>query len=168
MKRQNYKPQLINQEESYNPKSIILIIGIIVALFVAFYFITTIVLKNKKSEDIVTESIIKKDNIMFGQLLNRNESEYYVLAYKEDSKFNEIYNNYIKTYNEKEDALSIYKINLSDGFNKSYLAEETNVTDEINKLTVSDETLFKISDGKIDTYNVGYDEIIETLKEISK
>lgn len=168
MKRQNYKPQLINQEETYNPKSIVIIISIIVVILVVFYFITTIVLKNKKNEEVTRESVIQTETIIFGQLLNRKEDSYYVLASKKDSKFNSMYNNYLEKYEKKEDKLKVYKINLSDEFNKKFLDDKTNITDKIDELTIESDTLFKINDGKIDTYYVGYDEIIENLKEISK
>ena len=168
MKKQNYKPQLVNQDNSYNPKNVVIIISIIVVVLVGFYFITTIVLNNKKIDEPVVESVIQTENIIFGQLLNRSQNEYYVLAYKEDGKFNDIYNNYLKKYREKENDFNVYKINLSDDFNKKFLKDNTNITDKIEELTISDETLFKIKDGKIDTYSVGYDDIIETLKQISE
>lgn len=167
MKRK-YEPQLINDENSYTSKNLIIVITIISVVLIGFYFITKIVISNQKEEKYVSESVIKSDVIIFGQMLNRSENEYYVLAYNDKSNLKNIYNNYIKTYSQKDDSLKVYKININDEFNKKFIANKNNITDDINSLTIKDEVLFKIKEGKIESYKIGSSEISTTLKEISK
>lgn len=166
MKRK-YEPQLINDENSYSSRKFIVVIIIISIVLVGFYFITKFIISNQKEETSVSESVIQSDTIIFGQLLNRSEEEYYVLAYNDNSNLKNIYNNYLETYNQKDDALKVYKINLNDGFNKKFITEDNNITNDINSLTVNDEVLFKIKEGTIDSYKIGSSEISATLKEIS-
>lgn len=167
MKRK-YEPQLINDENSYNSKNLIIVITIISVVLIGFYFITKFVISNQKEEKMISESVIQSDIIIFGQMLNRKEEEYYVLAYNNKSNLKSIYDNYLKMYNQKDGSLKVYKINMNDEFNKKFIANENNITNDINSLTVNDEVLFKIKEGKIDSYKVGSSEISATLKEISK
>ena len=166
--RNNYNKELITDESSFQIKNLIIVIIIILAIFIAFYFITKYVLINKKDNNPVQESVIQNEKIIFGQLFNRNDREYYVLAYKENSKSKDIYNKYIDKYKQKENHLAFYEINLNEAFNKKFISDSSNITNDINTLTVNDETLFKISDGEIEEYKVGSSNINSYLKEISE
>ena len=168
MKKYNYKPQLINQNESYKASTIIIIILIITLLFIGFYFLTKYIIANKSSDEVVGEAVIQRDKIIFGQLLDRSEDEYYVLAYDPSIKFKEIYDKYVSKYESKDKSIKFYEIDLSDGFNKSFVTDELNIVDNISALTVNDEVLFKIKENKVDSYYVGYKDISEKLEKISK
>ena len=63
--------------------------------------------------------------------------------------------------------MKVYHIDLDDALNKTYLGSETNITDELNDLTISDTVLFKITDGQIESYYIGNDEVLNYLKEIN-
>lgn len=166
--RNNYDRQLITENNQFQMKNLIIVIIIILTIFIAFYFITKYVLINKKDNSPVLESVIQNEKIIFGQLFDRNESEYYVLAYEEESKSKDIYNMYIDKYKQKETHLSFYEINLNEAFNKKFISDNSNITNDINTLMVSDETLFKIKEGKIEEYKVGSSNINSYLKEISE
>ena len=162
-------------EEEYSMKKMILIISLLIIVFLIFYFITTLVVKPVKQDNknnTITE--IDSTKITLNHLLDRKESEYYVLAtknslYKElNVNYETIYNKYIKDYKKQENALTFYKTNLDDALNKSFSGEETNITDNLQELKLSDEVLFKIKDGKIDGYSVGHNEIVKTLSSLKK
>ena len=169
IKQKKIKQQPITLDDNYQAKNMFIIIIVIIVLLVPLYFITTLVLNNQNTEEIKNNNPVKIQNekILVGQLLNRKESSYYVIAYKKDNKMINLFDNYINDYKKKEDYLPFYKIDLNDGFNKGYISTTTNITDNLKDMKLSDTTLFKIVDGKIDSYYVGNDKVVEMLKEIN-
>ena len=170
MSRNNkYQAPLINDnEDTFKFKNLIIWIIVIVVVLVGFYFITTYVLDHKSDETEVQESVNQTEKIIFGQICDRKYKEYYVLAYKEDSRLKGIYNRYISKYNKKDNHLNVFMINMNEAFNQKFISDKSNIVDDINELKVSDETLFKIKDGKIEEYKIGSSDINSYLKEISE
>lgn len=170
IKQKKIKEQPVTLDDNYQAKNMFIIIIIIVVLLVPLYFITTLVLDNNKKETKTTENNtpveIQTEKILVGQLLNRKDSSYYVIAYKKDNKMSSLFNQYINDYKKNEEHLNIYKIDLDEGLNKNYISDTTNITDELKDLKLSDTTLFKIVDGKIDSYYVGNNDVIDALKEL--
>ena len=170
IKQKKIKEQPVTLDDNYQAKNMFIIIIIIVVLLVPLYFITTLVLDNNKKETKTTENNtpveIQTAKILVGQLLNRKDSSYYVIAYKKDNKMSSLFNQYINDYKKNEEHLNIYKIDLDEGLNKNYISDTTNITDELKDLKLSDTTLFKIVDGKIDSYYVGNNDVIDALKEL--
>lgn len=163
----NYNRQLINDDESFKIKNVIIILLIIMIVFVSFYFITKYVLEHKKDDTPAVESVIDREKIIFGQMFNRSDSEYYVIAYDSSEKSKDIYNKYIDKYSSKEGSIKVYEIDLKDDFNKSYIANKSNIVSDVDELKVSGDTLFKIKDKNIVEYKEGSNDISSYLKEIS-
>ena len=163
----NYNRQLINDDESFKLKNVIIIVVIIMLVLVSFYFITKYVLEHKTDNTPTVESVIDREKIIFGQMFNKSDNEYYVIAYNSDEKSKEIYNKYIEKYGSKETSIKIYEIDLKDDFNKSYIANKSNITSNLDELKVSGDTLFKIKDKTIEEYKEGSNDISNYLKEIS-
>ncbi len=167
--KKEIKQKDILVQDEYSIKKILITLGIVLLVFVAFYFITMLVIKpstsSKEKYDYPVE--FNFDLITINHLLDRKESEYYVLASKSDSKvnYNEIYNNYLSKYKTEEDSFKIYKVDLSDSFNNNYIGE-TNITDNLSELKINEDVLFKIKDGKIEQYFVGSSNILATLSEL--
>ena len=69
-------------------------------------------------------------------------------------------------YKSKEKTLPFYYINLDDALNKKYIGEKMSVSDDITKLQLNDEVLFKIKNGKIEKKCVGKDAIIDKLSKL--
>ena len=168
IKQKKIKQQPITLDDNYQAKNMFIIIIVIIVLLVPLYFITTLVLNNQNTEEIKNNNPVKTQNekILVGQLLNRKDSSYYVIAYKKDNKMVSLFNQYLNDYKNKEEHLNIYKIDLDEGLNKNYISDTTNITDELKDLKLSDTTLFKIVDGKIDSYYVGNNDVIDALKEL--
>lgn len=163
----NYNRQLINDDKSFKLKNVIIIAVIIMLVLVSFYFITKYVLEHKKDNTPTVESVIDREKIIFGQMFNKSDNEYYVIAYNSGEKSKEIYNKYIEKYGSKENSIKIYEIDLKDDFNKSYIANKSNITSNLDELKVSGDTLFKIKDKTIEEYKEGSNDISNYLKEIS-
>lgn len=167
IKKKKIKEQPLIQDDNYKFKNMIVIIAIIVIALIPLYFITKLVIGDKTTNSDVKTVEIEKDLILVNQLLNRPYNEYYVLAYKRNNKEISSFNSYIYDYENKKDSLKVYHIDLDDALNKSHIGSETNITDELKDLTISDTVLFKITDRQIDSYYVGNDEVLNYLKEIN-
>ena len=147
----------INNDEEFSGNEIrklLIIIGAVCAVMLSFYFITEFVLKHKKDDDKTdktkTEAIIQYEEILMGELFNKGTDEYYVLAYVKDEPYMNLYNDYIKTYNGKEGHKKIYKVDLSNDFNKGYVADEAYLEGgDITKIKVTGTTLIKVIDNKV-------------------
>ena len=152
IKKRKQTPTLIDDDTSYSFKSVALIIFVIAIVFVGFYFLTTVVVKNQSTtsnnDTDITEGY-QTEKILFGQLLTRKESEYYVFAYDENSKSYSLYNQYLKDYNQKDNALEVYRIDINDGMNKEYVSNSSHIGKDLTDLQVSGITLFKVKDGEI-------------------
>ena len=169
-KQKNKKIEV--KEESYSVQTMLKLILVILIAFIAFYLITYFVVKEKKGETVVNEvTEIDTSTITFNGLLNRKETEYYVLAYdsnidNDKTDYITLYKNYINKYKSKEDSLSFYMIDIRDAFNKSYIDETLNISDNLDELKVNDEVLFKIKEGKIEKTYIGNENIIDKLSRL--
>lgn len=156
-------------------RKLLIIIGAVCAIMLVFYFITDGVVKNKKDKpkeetpEVKIDPEIDYNHILMGSLFDQKEDSYYVLAYTEDDSFYPIYEAYLEKYNKLEDHLKVYRVNLSDGFNKNYIADESYLDgSNINSIKVTGTTLIRIEEGYIYLSFEGVDEIIGRLKYITE
>lgn len=167
----------VETREQYSIKNFIKIVLIIALVFSTFYFITIVVTNNQEQEQEENYTVIDSEKIILSNLFSQKEDKYYVLAIKEslrkenlnesiNADYTELYNQYISEYSNNENALTFYKVDLDDAFNKSFIADEENVVSDIDKLKLSDETLMKIENGKITKYYIGHKDITDALKEL--
>ena len=172
IKKTNKEKEKLTQEEYSIKKLLILIISITVIFFL-FYFITTLLVKPTLEKN---DSVEQTDSseISLNHLFDNKETEYYVIAIKNNIKtssltnvnYAELYEKYISDYTAKEGALKFYTVELDASINKNYLGEKMNITDNLSELKLNDEVLFKISNGKIAEYYVGKTEIIKVLSNL--
>ena len=154
-------------------RNIIRIILILVITFGVFYLITTLVVNPVEEQTLNnTPTEIGSTKITLNNLLNRKETEYYVLATKEsdNSQVNYImlYNNYISEYKKDEKALTFYNVDLNDALNKNYISEKLNISNEISEIKLNEEVLFKVKEGKIEEYFVGSKDILKALSNLKE
>ena len=172
IKNQKENKKEVMEKDSYSVMSMLKIILVVLITFIAFYLITYFVIKNDTPNNTTNYNTqIDSSKIVFNNLLNRSEDEYYVLAYKskrenEKVDYKSLYDNYINSYKSKEDALKFYMIDIDDAFNKAFISDELNISDNLEELKINDEVLFKISNGSIENSYVGSEEILNKLSEI--
>ena len=165
---------VIEKDGTYSIKSIIKILLILVCLFFIFYIITFFLVKDRGNSLDDSQSVIDSSKIIMSQILNRNEEEYYVIATKPslysssyvDTNYITLYNNYINTYKQKENAIPFYYINLDSALNKSYFGNDLNIVNDISQIKVNDEVLFKIKNSKIEKTYVGKANILDKLSRL--
>ena len=161
------EPVLKTNDEMLN---LIKIILAIVAISLIFYGITTIVTKNNKKDNGLTEEVnIQYDEILVGTLFEQPNSEYYVLVVKDDDYYYSAYTSLLSVYTTKEKSIRVYTADLTNAFNKTYQAEESNIkTTDLQQLKFSDSTLIKIKDKKIVAGYEGSTDIITHLNSLLK
>ncbi len=173
--RKNKKEQKQQiMEEEYSVKKMAIIIVIIIIVFALFYLITTLVVKPAKEEKIETPVVFDSSKILLSGLLNRDEDEYYVLAVKKVSDISSyqeidymtIYNKFITQYKNTKDSLKFYYVDLDNGLNSNYISDKTNISSNLEELKLSEDVLFKIKKGKIESSYIGHEKIIEALKDL--
>lgn len=152
-------------------RKLLIIIGAVCAVMLAFYFITEVVLKNKKDKEpdgplaAEVEPTIQYEEILMGSLLKQEETDYYVLVYDPEDIYLDMYMNYISNYTKSDEPLSVYKVNLGKDYNKKYIAEESNLTgSDITMIKVKGTTLIRVSNGSVYKSFEGNDAIIGRFK----
>lgn len=153
--------------DNYDLRNIIKFILIVAIISLLFYFITVIVLKNKKGKtyDVNSEpSVIQYNEIIIGDMFNQKESEYYVLLEEKDDFYLELYNTYITSYKGKENSLKVYTVDLNNAFNKKYLADVNNFDKENFK--IKNTALIKINNKNIVEKYEDSNSIIEFFKSV--
>ena len=177
IKGKNKTNERVVQSKEENPivtgseiKNLLKIILIVTAIFLIFYGITTLVTDKKKEEENpnTSEAIIQYDEILLGTLFNQSNSEYYVLITTEEDQYASNYLGLISSYQAKENSKRVYTANLDNGFNKSYKAEETKISNNLKDLKLSGSTLLKIKNKNIVESYKNQAEITEYLYSLLK
>lgn len=165
-KRLNQKKIYTSETEmGINYIKIILIILVIVCVF---SLITSFVTNKKNSKTNSNEVTIQYKEIIAGNILNVSNDEYYVLLEFENDDYNTLYETYLTNYASKENALPYYKVDMSKGFNKSYIStDKPNLdTDISSELKFTETTLLKIKSKKIVEKYYTNDTIIKALEQL--
>ena len=131
------------------------VIGFILIAFVAInIFNGNWNLFNKKNRQ---ETQIDPKMVMVGTMFNKEEGEYLVLAYDmqkdEDNIYAYLASNYYGSPN-------LYYLDLSSGFNSTFIGDKTNVSDDLTKLKFSSPALLLINKDKITKSYTTEDEIV--------
>lgn len=151
---------------------LIKIVLLVTIIMIIFYGITMLVTKNRELSTYENsgnseKAVIQYESIMLGTLLNRGEGTYYVLIEEKDDQRIVEYDNLIQLATAKEETPRFYTANLTDSFNKDYLAKEANITNNIDEFKVSGTTLIKVKDGKVADSYINCDEIKKELESLS-
>ena len=159
-RKQRRKTKTVYDEEyTQSTKKVIITIGIVVVVFLGFYFMTVAInnknrgLKTKNPETV--EPTIQYDEILADSTFTMKDKEYFVLFYDFDGPeavyFETMFNEYAS---DKEHH--IYKVDLSNALNQKYIA-----ADKSNKKAKNASQL-KIKKGKIVEYTEGVGQVITT------
>lgn len=156
-------------EQKESMKNLIITIAIIVITLLVFYLITAIITNKKENEknnqNNSGETIIDYETILVSDIYKQSHEAYYILASMPDDKKTSTYQSDLTTYGKKENALPVYKVDLSSALNKNYISENTDLTGKYP--IFSETTLLKIENGTITENYQGEDitTFLNTLKE---
>lgn len=101
--------------------------------------------------------------ILCGSILNRSDSEYYVLAYEMKEDDVALYETLVEKYNGSTNKISLYKLDLSNSKNNICKGDSLNITNDVTTLKLKVPTLIKIKDGNIVENYTDYLSIKNTL-----
>lgn len=168
-KRNLYKTNNTDMEYS---KIIKIAIGVIIIIGLT-YFVTALVSGEikfgKDKEEVKEETSIQYEEIMVGQMLNRSESEYYVLLFNFTDSFASYYLSLKDTYSQGDDALPFYIIDLEKHVNKEYVLEDGEYLIEkpvrLVDFKATSPTIVKIKDRKVVERISGRDNILNFFEE---
>lgn len=163
-KRNKVKYQTAEQLEIRNFIIVILVVLLCVgALYLATrLFVTKDLFKDKndtETEEVISGEIDYEVAIM-GTILQKADKEYYVVIYDQSDKGKYVADmlTLVFAYNEKENHLPVYTVDLSNKLNEGYYdPENVNVDAQaVKDMKVGDITLLKVKKGKITKYIVDY------------
>ena len=151
--------EVVSTDSSLTDK--LYIAGAVLLFILAFYGLT-LYITGKNSDDTKEEKKeveISREEIIVGRSLSMSKDDYYVVYYDDTNSttYNEIVKNYTK-------SISIYKVNMSNGFNKKYSTDgESNKTpSKVSEFKINGPTLIKVSKNKVVEYVEG-EEAIRTI-----
>lgn len=161
-----------NDTDENEIKSFIILVIIISILIGAIYGVTELLKKKDNNEETKTVGKINYDRISIGTLLNRPESEYYVMIYNTNDSNAIVYSTLLTQYMSKsseKDYIKIYYCDLENKINSNYYnVNNDNKSNpdakKISELDLGDITLIKVKNGKIIKYVEDYNKIESILK----
>lgn len=175
MKKQVKKRERNKVKEEYKEKDIAVsfvknligvcvFVGVVYAAIIGLKYLGVFEEGYKKPEAGAT-TISYKD-ILIGTVFNRPEETYYVLF---DTFGNDTNNVYIEGLTNGSLNYSLYKVDMSDKYNKKYISDTSNTNPEsVQDLKINGITLMKINNGKVAKYVTGSEDIESYLKENTK
>lgn len=161
----NKKIAKVEKNEISELRKLAYIFGSMLLIFVAFYGIACLKMKSDKKDDIA--QTIQYNKILVNNILKQNNDEYYVLIYNDEKDYSGYYYYYLQAYKKKDNALATYFVDLEDAFNKNYKSEESSLFVETpEKFKIKEDTLLKISNGKVVDAKEGQENIANYIKEL--
>lgn len=144
---------------------------ICVLLFFGAFYLLTLYITNKnsdKTDDNDKEKVVEisYDTIMLGRSLSMSDGEYLVIYYdKSDEEINSTYSSLVSTYKAKSEHLTIYTVDMSNGFNKKYVTDgESNKSPEsVDAMAINGPTVIKVNENKVVEYIEGQEAISSYL-----
>lgn len=167
-KNKNVKYETEEQKEV--KKFICVLLGLVIAVVGIYFFTRAFVTKdlfNSNSDDVTyTEGTINYDVAIVGNMLNRPNDEYYLMAFDSEGTKVNYYNTIASKYMSSENSLKMYHIDLANELNKKYIATDDNISkkfESIDKLKLGEITLIKVKNQKVTKFITNIEDIAKEL-----
>ena len=167
-RRSKGKSEAVIKEEQ-QIKNLILTIFILALIFGLMYLFTATILKKGLlskgyTKPVVETPVIDYETSTIGTVFDKEENEYSVVF----DEFSKNPNSYLATllnlYNDDEDHLNVYKVDMSYGINDQYKSTKANKkVSKAEDLRINGITLMKIKKGKNVLYLNDLDKIANEL-----
>ena len=155
------KIKFLNMNDEMNKLATIFIS--VSLLFIAFYMITVFV-TNKPKVKVPTIVNLQYEEILVGSISNRGEENYYVLAYDKSNVNHDLYSYFLEEYSYLPTSTTFYTVDLGNIFNKPFIQDESLFNDQT--LFFKEDTILKISKGKIVEVTEGKEEIVNLFENL--
>lgn len=151
MKNKKMKTIKYESEDTKEIKNLIFIILGIVIIIAGLYFLTARSINRKNT---LPEAEFDYTVCTVGTMFNRPYDEYYVFLYSSEDENSSKYNELVKAYTKKEDALKIYTVDLNTNLDSKYLSDKSNNNPTSpSEVKIKDSALIKIKNGKVSEYH---------------
>lgn len=157
--------QAKDEEYIQSTKSILITLGIVLVVFLLFYFLTVAI--NNKNRKLNTKEKEKEEiqiqyyEILGDNVFTKSPKEYYVLLYDfEDPEA--VYLDYLFNLYAGYEGQYIYKVNLGNKMNEKFVTSDksNSKASKASELKVKGTTLIKIKNGKNVEYTEGNAQVI--------
>lgn len=143
----------VNTEYSTVVKIVIGVVGVLVLTYLVTALASGEIKLGKKKQEDRQEVSIQYEEIMAGQILNRNHDEYYVLLFNFTDTFASYYLSLKDNYITKDNALPFYIVDLEKYSNQNISTEKeeeiiTNIN-HVNDLRVMNPTIIKVKNHRV-------------------
>ena len=165
-KKQPKKIKDVTVNEGNEASRLIKLVVGVLAFVLVFYLITVLLTKKDSSEKEKEETKIQYTEILVGEMWNQGGT-YYVLASKEEEAIESSLEAYLELYHTKHSDISYYVVDLKNGFNRNYVAEESNFYPaNHSEIRFKGTTLLKFVDGYLTEHYEGREAILNHLDSI--
>ena len=155
---------LFNSESDISKNIIITTVSVIAFVLVVFCFVN--IAKGNwnifNKDNLQVESIDNK-MVMVGTMFNKSDNEYLVLAYDmNDKNENDYYGALTENY---YDSKTLYRLDLSSGFNSKFIGDKEVISSDLTKLKISGPNLLVIKGNSIVKAYTGENSITEYINK---
>ena len=154
-------------EEQKELQKLLVIILVVVIVIGIVYGLSKIFMKGEVEERTFADGVVSTEAIVVGTILNRPETEYYVLCYDSTSSISEAIQTYGNMYkSSKADSPKIYYLDLHNNMNKNYyVTDDSNPNAKsVKEMKIKNGTFIRVKRGEVREYIEGLDKIAERLK----
>ena len=177
MKKKEYKKRIEKEKRELreyresnagmNPKTFT-IIAICVIGFVFLMFTFTKIKTGEwnlftKKNAVTYTAEVQDIKILCGSILNREEEEYFVLAYDMSSDDASLYETLSERYGNLGKGGKLYKLDLGNSRNNICLGDNINIVNDVKSLKLVKPSLIKVKNEKIIENYTSYSDIKNTL-----
>jgi hypothetical protein len=166
----NKKIKYETEEQKEVKKFFLVLIGVVIIIVGIYFFTRAFITKDlfTTTSDIeYTTGTVNYSTAIVGNMLNRQNDEYYVLIYDSESTKANYYSTLYSLYTNETDSIKMYTVDLSNELNKKYVAgEDDKVSTEfttLEDLKLGDITLIKVKKGTVKKYLTNIDDIKKEL-----
>lgn len=163
-KKKSKNKKIVNNISSgTDTKNVVKVIVVVLIVFFLVYLLTIYITSNSTDEVVkkqIENTTIQYDEILAGTSFDQKDNEYLVLFYNVDEDENSTYYTLKSDYEAKDDSHPIYYVDLGNSMNKGCVATEDNpYATSVEELKISQPTLIKISNHKVEDYLIGENQI---------
>lgn len=135
-----------------------------VMVFLAVFYLITVVLVGRDTTSEKPEAAIQYEEILAGSSFTMRDDNYIVVYYDfSDNSMSSLYSALVDY--STNGSKRVYTVDMSNGFNKKFSSEKANKKPkEASELKIAGATLIEFKDGKVVKYIEGSEEIIANLK----
>lgn len=161
------KVESVDDFDTNMNSKLIAVFGILL-VFALFYLLTIyITSKNNTGNDNEEETTttISYKNIIAGDSFSVSDGEYLVIYYDtSDEDLSSKVSEAMTNYEQKEEHLTLYVVDMHDSINTKYKSDEVNThPNSASEIKIKDTTLIKFSDREVQEYIEGLDNVVGYL-----